>query len=275
MSPLALPCSICNRLRDATGFYSLQSAGSREYLFRHRLELQASICNSIARLFNENLHDPHATDPSTTLARFTAMVAGSVSDYFKHKLILLQRLSDWRGPIAERLGETATTSPAKKSHSMVGCSEARFGAASHRLRSKRWFEAVRPAHFMRATPTQDWVQRPADLFDSRGHCIEFAVRTLDNPTFGIVSLLARPQLAFGVARVIVVDQFSLNTIPAPHQNNCCHRLLLRWLGVGRPLAGLRSEWKGLRSGESGSNSLVSDLRSHSSTLLFASPRQAA
>ncbi len=100
MSPLALPCSIYNRLRDATGFYSLQSAGSKEYLFRHRLELQASICNSIARLFNENLHDPHATDPSTTLARFTAMVASSVSDYFKHKLILLQRLSDWRGPMA-------------------------------------------------------------------------------------------------------------------------------------------------------------------------------
>ncbi len=96
------------RSRDATGTYPLQSAGSKEYLLRYRLESQASICNSIARLFNEYLHDPHATDPSTTLARFAAMVAGSVSAYFKHKLILLQRLSDWRGPIAERLGETAT-----------------------------------------------------------------------------------------------------------------------------------------------------------------------
>src|SRR6266849_1424289 len=96
------------RSRDATGTYPLQSAGSKEYLLRHRLESQASICNSIAGLFNENLLDPHATDPSTTLARFAAMVAGSVSAYFKHKLILLQRLSDWRGPIAERLGETAT-----------------------------------------------------------------------------------------------------------------------------------------------------------------------
>src|SRR5216683_3985905 len=97
---------------------------------------------------------------------------------------------------------------------------------------------------MRATHRPKiWLHRPADLFDSRGHGIEFAVRTLDNPAFGIVSLLACPQLAFGVARVIVVDQFGLNTIPAPHQNNCCHCLLLRWLGVGRPLAGLRSEWK--------------------------------
>src|SRR5216684_5586901 len=100
---------------------TLQSADSKEYLFRHRLESQASICNSIAGLFNENLRDPHATDPSTTLARFAAMVAGSVPDYFKHKLILLQRLSDWHGPIAERLGETATTSPTKKCHNMIGC----------------------------------------------------------------------------------------------------------------------------------------------------------
>src|SRR5713226_4138296 len=95
-----LPTLFNFRSRDATGTYPLQSAGSKEYLLRPRLESQASICNSIARLFNENLHDPHATDPSTTLARFTAMVASSVSDYFKHKLILLQRLSDWRGPMA-------------------------------------------------------------------------------------------------------------------------------------------------------------------------------
>jgi len=39
------------RSRDATGFYPLQSADSKEYLFWHRLESQASICNSIARLF--------------------------------------------------------------------------------------------------------------------------------------------------------------------------------------------------------------------------------
>src|SRR5260370_6682122 len=128
---------------------------------------------------------------------------------------------------------------------------------------------------MRGPRATIWLHGPADLFDSRGHCIEFAVRTLDNPAFGIVSLLARPPLAFVVARVIIVDQFGLNTIPAPHQNNCCHRLLLHWLGVGRPLAGLRSDGEGLRSGDSESNSLVSDLRSHSSTLLFASLRQAA
>ena len=34
------------RSRDATGTYPLQSAGSKEYLLRHRLESQASICNS-------------------------------------------------------------------------------------------------------------------------------------------------------------------------------------------------------------------------------------
>ncbi len=141
---LALPCSIYDRLRNTTGFYTLQSASSKQCLFRHRLESQASICNSITRLFNENLHDPHATESSTTLARFAAMVAGSIPDYFKHKLILLQRLSDWRGPIAERLEETYPRRPRRRRNSVPWSADPRgplFGAGFHRLSSKRWFEA--------------------------------------------------------------------------------------------------------------------------------------
>src|SRR6266852_5161322 len=107
------------RSRDATGSYPLQSAGSKEYLLRHdwsrRLQSATRSQGCLMKTY------AILTRPQYHPARFAAMVAGSVPDYFKHKLILLQRLSDWHGPIAERLGETATTSPTKKCHNMIGC----------------------------------------------------------------------------------------------------------------------------------------------------------
>src|SRR6266851_4907924 len=107
MSLLALPSLIYNRLRDATGFYPCSLPAVRSICSGTDWSRRLQSATRFALLFNENLHDPHATEPSTTLARFAAMVAGSVSDYFKHKLILLQRLSrlarsDSRAPRRDR-----------------------------------------------------------------------------------------------------------------------------------------------------------------------------
>ena len=52
------------------------------------------------------------------------------------------------------------------------------------------------------------------LFDAGCHLLEFAVRALHGPSFWAMSFLSSPDPALRVARMIFVNQFSLNAIPA-------------------------------------------------------------
>src|SRR5689334_22305258 len=81
------------------------------------------------------------------------------------------------------------------------------------------------------------VRPGAVLFDAGRHLVDLPVGTFYDPAFGAMALLARPQATLGIARVALIYDFSLNTIPSPQQGNCCHRacslslncIIRRWL----------------------------------------------
>jgi hypothetical protein len=59
--------------------------------------------------------------------------------------------------------------------------------------------------------------------------LKFAIRAFHRPSLGAMSFLACPQLAFVIARVIIVYQFGLNAIPSTQQSNRCHIVCSRRL----------------------------------------------